>query len=84
MYPANLPDPEQVRELANNSVVSLVPDAMDDSSTAVEEDTVAVEVTEVSGDWSEEMVDQVKSAIETKGNSSVQDLLNAGDTWVVD
>ena len=34
--------------------------------------------------YNQEMVDQVKSAIETKGNSSVQDLLNAGDTWVVD
>ena len=30
------------------------------------------------------MLDQVKTAIETKGAGSVQDLLNAGDTWVVD
>ena len=34
--------------------------------------------------YNQEMVDQVKTAIETKGAGSVQDLLNAGDTWVVD
>jgi hypothetical protein len=30
------------------------------------------------------MVDQINSAKEKKGKESVQGLLNAGDTWVVD
>ena len=34
--------------------------------------------------YNQVMVDQVKSAIKTKGTGSVQDLLNAGDTWVVE
>ena len=34
--------------------------------------------------YNQEMVNQVKSSIETKGAGNVQDLLNAGDTWVVE
>ena len=34
--------------------------------------------------YNQVMVDQVKSAIKIKGTGSVQDLLNAGDTWVVE
>ena len=34
--------------------------------------------------YNQEMVDQVKSAIETKGAGNVRDLLNAGDTWTID
>jgi hypothetical protein len=30
------------------------------------------------------MVDQIEAAKKAKGPSKVQDLLNAGDTWVVD
>ena len=34
--------------------------------------------------YNEEMVNQIEAAKEIKGVVSVQDLLNAGDTWVVD
>ena len=34
--------------------------------------------------YNEEMVNQIEAAKEMKGVVSVQDLLNAGDTWVVD
>ena len=34
--------------------------------------------------YNQQMVDQIESAKKAKGPSKVQDLLNAGDTWVVD
>ena len=34
--------------------------------------------------YNQDMVDQIKSAKEKRGKGSVQSLLNAGDTWVVD
>jgi 2-oxoglutarate ferredoxin oxidoreductase subunit beta len=34
--------------------------------------------------YNQDMVDQINSAKEKKGKGSVQGLLNAGDTWVVD
>ena len=34
--------------------------------------------------YNQEMVDQIKKAKEIKGSVSVQDLLNTGDTWVVE
>ena len=34
--------------------------------------------------YNQEMVDQVTAAKEAKGHGSVNDLLNAGDTWTVD
>ena len=34
--------------------------------------------------YNQDMVDQINFAKEKKGTGSVQDLLNAGDTWIVD
>ena len=34
--------------------------------------------------YNQEMIDQIKKAKEIKGSVSVQDLLNTGDTWVVE
>ena len=34
--------------------------------------------------YNQDMGDQIKSAKEKRGKGSVQSLLNAGDTWVVD
>ncbi|MDP6089879.1 MAG: 2-oxoacid:ferredoxin oxidoreductase subunit beta, partial [Candidatus Marinimicrobia bacterium] len=34
--------------------------------------------------YNQEMIDQVNRAKEIKGSVSVQDLLNTGDTWVVE
>ena len=34
--------------------------------------------------YNQDMVDQINYAKETKGDGSVQELLNAGDTWTVD
>jgi 2-oxoglutarate ferredoxin oxidoreductase subunit beta len=34
--------------------------------------------------YNQEMINQIEMAKKTKGSGNVQDLLNAGDTWVVD
>ena len=34
--------------------------------------------------YNQEMINQIEMAKKTKGSGTVQDLLNTGDTWVVD